>query len=335
MLKSCVSFIKNNGVFGYSLKFLPKVLSLRGGGENPELLQQVKESIAAQQLDEQIQAILNDSELNREQKRKLVREITKGILGKSLKTQKSWKTSSYRKSLQLAAKHPIYSQVKRKSPFVVMSVPMFHELKRGALARAIGQATIPIKLTTYAGLAMPVFVASSIVEMVVPYKSVKVGCRITKQVVGFPFLVCCLTIDKITEPLEEMSFGQPIPIDANSLMGTMPTRSDIGMLDELMGLKEQAQYHGNLDSLTEATRKKCEELFPNLEPDGMLSSLFETEAEFKNIAPDTPSKMTAKSPSATVDEFEQAMNSHSASAMGENMCPIQAPTYNPGATLGP
>lgn len=133
---------------------------------------------------------------------------------------------------------------------------MFHELKRGALARAIGQTIIPIKLTTYAGLAMPVFVASSRVEMVVLYKSVKVGCRITKQVVGFPFLVCCLTIDKIAEPLEKMNFGQLIPIDANNLMGTLPTRSDISMLDELMGLKEQAQYLGNLDSLTEANHKK-------------------------------------------------------------------------------
>lgn len=290
---------------GYGLKFLPKVLSLRGGGENTEILRQVAESLADQRLNEEIQAILDDSELNTEQKRKLVREITKGILEKSLKTQEPWKTSSYIKPLQVAAKYPIYSQVKRKSPFIVMSVPMFHELKRGALARAIGQATIPIKLTTYAGLAMPVFVASCIVEMVVPYEGVKIGCRITKQVVGFPFLVCCLTIDKVTQPFEEMSFGQPIPIDANNLMGTMPTRSDIAMLDEISGLKEQAQYPGNLDSITEAPRKKCEELFPNLEPDDMLSSL-----------------------SSTVNDFEQAMVSD---ATGDNMCPL----HNPSATLGP
>ncbi len=102
MLKSCLSFLKNNGVLGYGLKLLPKVLSLRGGDENIEILRQVAESLAAQRLDEEIQAILDDSGLNSKQKRKLVREITKGILEKSLKTHKSWKTSSYRKAL-----HPV------------------------------------------------------------------------------------------------------------------------------------------------------------------------------------------------------------------------------------
>jgi hypothetical protein len=186
---------------------------------------------------------------------------------------------------------------------------MFHELKRGVLARAIGQATIPLKFTTYAGLAMPVFTASCIVEMVVPYESVKIGCRITKQVIGFPFLICCLTIDKVTQPFEKISFGQPIPIDANNLMGTMPTRSDIGMLDEIMGLKEQAQYPGNLGSITEATRKRCGELFPNLGPDDMLSSV-----------------------ASTVDDFAQVMGSN---ATGNNMSPIQAPIYNSGTMFGP
>jgi hypothetical protein len=258
---------------GYCLKFLPKIISLRGGDESSEIM-----GLAAQRLDEEIQAILEDPGLNQEQKRKLVREITKGILEKSLKTHKSWKTGSYRKALQLAAKHSVYSQVKRKSPFIIMSIPMFQELKRGALARAIGQATIPIKLTTYAGLAMPVFVASCIVEMVVPYKGVKMGCRVTKQVVGFPFLVCCLTIDRISQPFEEMGFDQSIPIDANNLMGTMPTRSDIAMLDDITGLKEQAQYPGNLESWSEKTLDKCEEL---LKTDDMMSSLASTVSDFE------------------------------------------------------
>jgi hypothetical protein len=88
---------------------------------------------------------------------------------------------------------------------------------------------------------MPVFVVSCIVEMIVPYKSIKIGCRVTKQVIGLPFLTCCLTINTIIQPFEKMGFGESIPIDINNLMGTMPTRSDITMLDELTGLKEQAE----------------------------------------------------------------------------------------------
>jgi hypothetical protein len=77
---------------------------------------------------------------------------------------------------------------------------------------------------------MPVFVVSCIVEMIVPYKSIKIGCRVTKQVIGLPFLTCCLTINTIIQPFEKMGFGE-----------SMPTRSDITMLDELTGLKEQAE----------------------------------------------------------------------------------------------
>ena len=300
MLKSCFLFFKNNGMFGYGLKILPKVLSLRGGDENTRNL---RLALEAQLLDLELQAILDDPELSREQKRKLAREITKGVLEKSFKISKSWKTSSYRKSLLLATKYPVYSQVKKKSPVVIMSGPMFHELKRGSLARAVGQATIPIQLSTYFGLSMPIFFASSMIEMVVPYEGVKIGCRITKQVVGLPFILCCVAIEKVTESLEEKVFGQTIPIDINNLMGTMPTRSDIATLDEIAGLKDQAQYPGNLESINEATRKKWEDL---LKQDDMMSSL-----------------------SSTVADFEQAMGS---SATGDNIC--HPPTYNPGTTLG-
>ena len=301
MLKSCFLFLKNNGMFGYGLKILPKVLSLRGGDENTENL---RLALEAQRLDLELQAILDDPGLSRKQKRKLALEITKGVLEKSLKTSQSWKTGSYRKALQFAAKHPIYTQVKRKFPFMIMSVPMFEELKRGTLAGAIGLRTIPIKLTTYTGLSMPVFIASSIIEKVVPYESVKIGCRFTKQIVGLPFIFCCLVIDKVTEPLEEKIFGQTIPIDVNNFMGTMPTRSDIVTLDDITGLKEQAQYSGNLESISETTRKKWEDI---LKPDDMMSSL-----------------------SSTVADFEQAMGSV---ATGDNIC--QPSMYDSGTTLRP
>ncbi|MGK0329869.1 MAG: hypothetical protein ACJAXF_003371 [Polaribacter sp.] len=301
MLKSCFLFFKNNGMFGYGLKILPKVLSLRGGDENTRNL---RLALEAQLLDLELQAILDDPGFSREQKRKLAREITKGVLEKSLKTSQSWKTGSYRKALQFDAEHPIYAQVKRKFPFIIMSKYMFEELKRGALANAIGVTTIPIKLTTYTGLSMPVFVVSSIIEKVVPYESVKIGCRFTKRFVGLPFVICCVVIDKVTESFEEKFFGQTIPIDINNLMGTVPTRSDIATLDDITGLKEQAQYPHNLESISDTTRKKWEDI---LKQDDMMSSL-----------------------SSTTADFEQAMGS---AATGDNVC--YPPTYNPGTTLGP
>jgi len=302
MLKSCVSFFKNNGIFGYGLKFLPRVLSLRGGDKSMVIM-----ALAEQRLNDELQAIMADSDLTQKQKQKLMQEITDNILDNSLKNPASWKTGNYRKGLQLASKHPVYSQLKKKSPFVIMSFPMFQELKRGALARAIGQGTIPLQLTTYFGISMPIVISASIIEMVVPYKSVKIGCRVTKQVVGAPFFVCCLTIDRITKPFEKIGFGEPIPIDANNLMGTMPTQSDIAMLDEITGLKKQAQYAGNVESLSKKTLADYEELL---------------EKEVRDMVSSAESTRT---------DFEKAIGISSA---GDNdIC--QPPTYNPGATLGP
>jgi hypothetical protein len=110
-------------MLGYGLRFLPKILSLRGSSESPKIM-----GLREQLVDNQIQVIIKDPGFTREQKRKLMQEITEGILDKNLKTEKSWSKGNYRKALQLAAKYPFYSQIKRKSPFIIMSMPMFGEL---------------------------------------------------------------------------------------------------------------------------------------------------------------------------------------------------------------
>jgi hypothetical protein len=210
----------------------------------------------------------------------------------------------------------MYTKLKRKTPFVAMSlpIPMFNKLKKGSLARALGQSTIPISLRTYLGLSMSVFVASSIVEIVAPYKQVKVGCRVIKQVISMPFFFCCLTLDKITEPFEKMAFGQTIPMDVLNLMGTVPITPYIKIIDKIRGLEEQsqsAQSPCNLDSLTEETLKRYKELFPNLEPeDDMMSSLLSTKAD-----------------------FEKTMGSAAKSTKSDNIISIPAPIYKTGGKL--
>jgi hypothetical protein len=91
MLKLSFEFFKNNGVFGYWLK---KMLSLRGG-DNTKVLRQIAKALEEQRLNTAIQAILDDCELEIQQKQKLIREITTGILDRSLKTENSWETSTY------------------------------------------------------------------------------------------------------------------------------------------------------------------------------------------------------------------------------------------------
>jgi hypothetical protein len=301
MLKSVFLFFKNNGIFGYGLRILPNLVKIRGGDERSETLEKIAQALEDQRLNKKLQDILEDPGLDKEQKRILMSQITKNVLEQSLKNQEDWKTSGYRNSLKLALKHPVYSQVKRKSPYLLMSLPMFQELKRGALARAIGQTTIPLSLTTYLGIAMPFYAVSSILEMVVPYKNVKLTCFYSKKLIGLPFIICCVSIDKISRPFEQHFIGQPLPIDINNLMGTIPTKSDIEVLDKIMNLKQEVRsYPGNLDMINDVTRKQYEKLFPN---DDIFSS----------ILPDFDQPID----SSIINSFKT-----------DNISPIEVPEYN-------
>ena len=111
------------------------------------------------------------------------------------------------------ADHPIYSQIKRKSVFVISSVPMFGELKRGALTRALGQCTHPFTFGTYLGLALPAMCTASILEMVVPFEPLKCGCQIVKLSCGAPVILLSCAIDRVTAPFDKWKFGNPLLAD--------------------------------------------------------------------------------------------------------------------------
>lgn len=52
------------------------------------------------------------------------------------------------------------------------------------------------------------------------------------------FYGVCSTVDQLIAPIETKTVGQPLPIDAPQLMGTIPQKSDV---EELRKLRKLAQ----------------------------------------------------------------------------------------------
>ena len=84
---------------------------------------------------------------------------------------------------------------------------------------------------------MPITVTFSMLEMYSPDKF-KFPYKCAKWAGGAVFYGVCASFDYVTSGIETKSFGQPLPIDAPQLMGTLPQKSDV---DELRKLKKLAQ----------------------------------------------------------------------------------------------
>ena len=84
---------------------------------------------------------------------------------------------------------------------------------------------------------MPCAVTFSMLEMYAPDR-LKLPCKCAKWSGGLVFYGVCSTVDYLTAPIETKTAGQPLPIDAPQLMGTLPQRSDVKELWKLRKLAE-------------------------------------------------------------------------------------------------
>ena len=248
ILAASIKFYKENGLLGVCLK---KIGHIRGGADNFGKLPYKEEPLkgpsstsktprTAEQLDE----ILNDERITEDQKAPFRRLREDPMYGDYEKL----KGDRLRASLIAKSQHPFYVKIKGKVPYAILSTFTFTELARLAAYRAAGFASAPLTLPAFIGFSMPCAVTFAMLEMYVPDKF-KFPCKCFKWTGGVIFYGVCAGVEYATAGIESKAFGEPLPIDAPQLMGTLPAKSD---LDELRKLKALA------DSMT----KKSNPLLP-------------------------------------------------------------------------
>ncbi len=236
-LLSSKKFYQSNGLLGLSLS---KINQLRAGGDytgkiaHTKLSSQTSSSTPEAPLtSEQIDDILNDDRISDAQKRPF-RELREDPMFGDYKKVMS---DRLYKSLIAKAKHPFYSRIKSKIPYAIMIPFTFSELTRLATYRIAGLASAPLTIPAILGFSMPCAVTFSMLEMYAPDKF-KFPCKCAKWTGGIVFYGVCSSVDFVTAGFETLKFGEPLPIDAPQLMGTLPKTNDVKELQKLKQLAD-------------------------------------------------------------------------------------------------
>ena len=238
-------FYRNNGLLGLSLS---KINQLRAGADDSgviphtnKLSSQIYSSTPEAPLTaEHIDDILNDDRIAYSLKRPFQKLREDPMFGDSEKVR----NDRLCKSLIAKTKHSFYSRIKSKIPYAVMSPFTFSELNRLATFRVAGLASAPLTLPAIIGFSMPCAVTFSMLEMYAPDKF-KLPCKCAKWTGGIVFYGVCSGIDYVTAGFETQMFGEPLPLDAPQLMGTLPAMNDIKELQKLKQLADSIIQKSN------------------------------------------------------------------------------------------
>jgi hypothetical protein len=230
-------FYRNNGLLGLSLS---KINKLRAGADDfgriphTELSFETSSKTSEASLNaEQIDDILNDDRISNAQKypfQKLREDPMFGDSGEVVSDRLC-------KSLIAKTRHPVYSRIKSKIPYVILSPFTFSELTRLASYRVAGLASAPLTIAAIIGFSMPCAVTFSMLEMYAPDKF-KFPCKCAKWTGGIVFYGVCSSVDYVTAGIENQMFGESFPIDAPQLMGTIPTMADVKEIQKLKQLAD-------------------------------------------------------------------------------------------------
>jgi hypothetical protein len=194
---------------------------------------ELKDSSRTSPSSERLDAILNDNQISDEYK-KPFRDIREDpMFGDS----EELKLARLRKNLIAKTKHSIYSKIKSKVPYALLTPFTFSELSRLASYRLAGFASAPLTIGGFIGFSMPCALTFAMLEMYVPNKF-KFPCKCAKWSGGIVFYGVCSSVDYLTAGLENKCFGEELPIDAPQLMGTHPKMDDINELKKLKILAE-------------------------------------------------------------------------------------------------
>jgi hypothetical protein len=230
-LSVSVKFYQTNGLVGLSLKTISR---FRGGDNNPSRFEHsIKSSETSSNFpysveNKSIEDILAEDQISDDLKKpfRKIRETAFPSASEALKQERLIE------SLKEKTKHPVYSKIKGKIPYILFIPFSLAELNRLAAFRLIGLVSAPITLPALIGFSMPCAVTFSMLEMYVPDRF-KFPCKCAKWTGGFMFYGVCAAVDFTTAGPEKKFFGSELPIDAPQLMGTLPSENDLDALRKL------------------------------------------------------------------------------------------------------
>ena len=228
LLSISTNFYKQNGLLGICWSSIGR---LRGGSDSLNIRNyQVKESSPSSSC---VDAILEDDQISEECKKpfRRLREDPMFSDGEKLRQDR------LRRSLIAKTKHPLYSKIKAKIPYAILTPFTFSELSRLGTYRLAGFTSAPLTIGGFIGFSMPCAVTFSMLEMYAPDKF-KFPCKCAKWAGGVVYFGVCSSLDYLSAGLENKFLGEELPIDAPQLMGTLPTKND---LEELKKLKRLAE----------------------------------------------------------------------------------------------
>jgi len=218
-----IQFYKKNGLVGMCCN---SILKLRGGQSSMRFPHDdVQDNLPSSNF---IEGILDDEEIA-ESEKKPFRAVRESPM---YPDHEAKQRERLMKSLIAKSNHPLYSKIKSKIPFVVMIPPTVSELRRLAAFRLAGSASAPLTMGAVMGFAMPCAVTFSMLEMYVP-DHMKIFCKCAKWTGGGVFYGVCAGVDYLSSGFESQIFGEELPIDAPTLMGTLPTMEDTNDISSL------------------------------------------------------------------------------------------------------
>lgn len=228
ILSASLKFYKENGLLDVCSR---KIGQIRGGADNFG-----RTPRTAEEIDE----ILNDDRITEDLKGPFRRLREDPMYGDSEKL----KADKLRASLIAKAQHPFYAKIKGKVPYAILSPFTFAELARLGAYRVAGFTSASLTLPAVIGFSMPCAVTFAMLEMYAPDKF-KFPCKCFKWAGGAIFYGVCASVDYATAGIETKAFGQPLPIDAPQLMGTLPTKNDLKELRKLQALADSMTKKSN------------------------------------------------------------------------------------------
>jgi hypothetical protein len=231
ILSMSVKFYQKNGLLGGCLS---SICQLRGGKDSLKIAySELKDSSGTSPSSKHIDDILNDDEISETYKKPFRGLREDPMFGDSEELQQA----RLRKNLIAKTKHPIYSKIKSKVPYALLTPFTFAELSRLASYRLAGFASAPLTIGGFIGFSMPCAVTFSMLEMYAPDRF-KFPCKCAKWAGGIVFYGVCSSVDYLTAGLENKCFGKELPIDAPQLMGTLPKMDDLNELKKLKRLAD-------------------------------------------------------------------------------------------------
>ena len=242
LLSVSTKFYQNNGLLGVCLS---KIGQLRAGaddfGRTPHNKVSSQTSTSETPLNaEQIDDLLNDDQISEEIKEPFRNLREDPMFGDSEKLQ----NDRLRNSLIAKSQHPLYSRIKSKIPYAILSPFTFAELSRLAAYRVTGFTSAPFTIPALIGFSMPCAVTFSMLEMYAPDKF-KFPCKCAKWAGGVVFYGVCSSVDYLTAGIEAKTFGQSLPMDAPQLMGSLPKMDDLNELRKMKKLADSIIQKSN------------------------------------------------------------------------------------------